>query len=196
MKNFLLSLVVACLCLPLRAQTDQGSMLVGGSAGLDYTVQSANKVFNASLSPQGGYFLVDNFAVGLRMPLGLQSISSISSAVPNSDATNKTRTLTYRVGVGPFVRYYFGKSAIRPFVNGGADYQYSRTRVKDSYPAQVRTEREDSYSIFGGAGMAYFISQFVGLETQLGYTYFRSDKLNKYSRLGLTVGLQIYIPRK
>ena len=44
--------------------------------------------------------------------------------------------------------------------------------------------------------MAYFISQFVGLETQLSYTYFRSDELNKYSRLGLTVGLQIYIPQK
>jgi len=194
MKNFILPLVMACLCLPLRAQTDQGSMLVGGSASLDYTVQSNNKVFNASLSPQGGYFVIDNFAVGLRMPLGLQSISSKAAASSGSEI--ESNTLTYRVGIGPFVRYYFGKSAIRPFVNGGADYQYSRTREKDSFSEQRRVQRQDSYSVFGGAGMAYFISQFVGLETQLSYTYFRSDELNKYSRLGLTVGLQIYIPGK
>jgi outer membrane protein W len=169
-------------------------MLVGGSAGLDYTVRSDDKVFNASLSPQGGYFMVDNFAIGVRMPLGLQS--SISRASPSPDSEIETHTLTYRVGIGPFVRYYFGKSAIRPFVNGGADYQYARTRKKVNSSEEPRIERQDSYSIFGGAGMAYFISQFVGLETQLGYTYFRSGELNKYSSLGLTVGLQIYIPQK
>ncbi len=194
MKNTLLPLVLFCLCLSLHAQTDQGSMLVGGSAGLDYTVQSNNKVFNASLSPQGGYFVVDNFAVGLRIPLGLQSISSKAAASSGSEI--ESNTLTYRVGIGPFARYYFGKSAIRPFVNAGADYQFSRTREKDSFSEQRRVQREDSYSIFGGAGMAYFLSTFVGLETQLGYTYFRSGELNRYSRLGLTVGLQIYIPQK
>ena len=185
---------MACLCLPLRAQTDQGSMLVGGSAGLDYTVQSGNRAFNASLSPQGGYFVIDNFAMGLRVPLGLQSSTSRTANPSGGDV--ESNTLTYRAGIGPFLRYYFGKSAIRPFVNGGADYQYSRTREKDDFSERNRIQRQDSYSIFGGAGMAYFISQFVGLETQLGYTYFRSTELNKYSRLGLTVGLQIYIPQK
>ncbi len=194
MKNIFLPLVLACLCLSLHAQTDQGSMLVGGSAGLDYTVQSDDKVFNASLSPQGGYFVIDNFAVGLRIPMGLQNSTSRSSPSPDSEI--ETRTLTYRVGIGPFVRYYFGKSAIRPFINGGADYQYSRTREKDNASTGVIIQRQDSYSIFGGVGMAYFISQFVGLESQLGYTYFRSDQLNKYSSLGLTVGLQIYIPQR
>jgi outer membrane protein W len=94
------------------------------------------------------------------------------------------------------VRYYFGKSAIRPFINAGTDYQFSRTRIAVNGSEQARIRVEDSYSISGGAGMAYFISQFVGLESQLGYTYFRSDELNKYSRLGLSVGLQIYIPGK
>lgn len=194
MKNIFLPLVFACLCLSLHAQTDQGSMLVGGSAGLDYTVRSDDKAFNASLSPQGGYFVIDNFAVGLRIPMGLQNSTSRSSPSPDSEI--ETRTLTYRVGIGPFARYYFGKSAIRPFINGGADYQYSRTREKDNASERVLIQRQDSYSIFGGVGMAYFISQFVGLESQLGYTYFRSDQLNKYSSLGLTVGLQIYIPQR
>lgn len=193
-KNVFLLLVLFASLLPAFAQTDEGSWLVGGSAGLDYTVQSGSRAFNASLSPQGGYFVVDNFAVGVRLPLGLQSTFNETTSSLGSDIEN--RTLTYRAGIGPFVRYYFGKSAIRPFVNAGADYQYSRTREKVNFSDEPYISNENSYSLFGGAGMAYFISQFVGLETQLTYTYFRSDQLNKYSRLGLNVGLQIYIPQK
>ncbi len=194
-KTLLLLPVFLPMLCPVLAQTDQGSWLMGGSAGLDYTVQSSSRIFNVSLSPQTGYFVADNFAVGLRLPLGLQS--NFTRNMGTGGVRTENRMLTYRVGIGPFVRYYFGKSAIRPFVNAGTDYQFSRTRVKENYSdgsKEIRLSREDSYSLFGGVGMAYFISQFVGLESQLGYTYFRSDELNKYSRLGLSVGLQIYIP--
>lgn len=193
-KNLLLLPVFLLMLMPALAQTDQGSWLMGGSAGLDYTVQASSKIFNASLSPQTGYFLADNFAVGLRLPMGLQN--NITQNISAGGVESENRTLTYRAGIGPFVRYYFGKSAIRPFVNAGTDYQFARTRIAVNGSEQVRISTEDSYSVFGGVGMAYFISQFVGLESQLGYTYFRSSELNKYSRLGLSVGLQIYIPRK
>jgi outer membrane protein W len=193
-KTLLLLTVFLLMFFPVLAQTDKGSWLMGGSAGLDYTVQTSGRTLNASLSPQTGYFLADNFALGLRLPLGLQS--NYTETLSADGIQTENRTLTYRAGIGPFVRYYFGKSAIRPFINAGTDYQFSRTRIAVNGSEQARIRVEDSYSISGGAGMAYFISQFVGLESQLGYTYFRSDELNKYSRLGLSVGLQIYIPGK
>jgi outer membrane protein W len=193
-KTLLLLTVLLLMFFPVLAQTDKGSWLMGGSAGLDYTVQTSGRTLNASLSPQTGYFLADNFALGLRLPLGLQS--NYTETLSADGIQTENRTLTYRAGIGPFVRYYFGKSAIRPFINAGTDYQFSRTRIAVNGSEQARIRVEDSYSISGGAGMAYFISQFVGLESQLGYTYFRSDELNKYSRLGLSVGLQIYIPGK
>lgn len=190
MKNILLILMAFVLLLPAYAQTDKGSWLVGSSAALDYRVQASSRTLNTALAPQAGYFILDNLAVGVRLPLGLLHNRTETTTLAGVETLTKTQT--YTVGLGPFVRYYFGKSAIRPFINVGGDYRYSRTTEKNNEDETARGE--NSYSVFGGAGMVFFLRN-IGLETQLGYTYFRSGQLNKYSSLGLNVGLQIYIPQ-
>ncbi len=191
MKNSILAVFLLLIIHTATAQTDRTSWLVGGNAGLDFTDQANSNSLNISLSPQAGYFVFDNLAVGMTLPFSL-IIDKAEVTVDGQITSSKKRTNT--VGLGPFVRYYFGQSAIRPFVEAGANYRITSAKTKTA--AIETSSNESSYSLSGSAGLAYFISSNVGLETKLGYTYFRGDNLNKYSTLGLTVGFQVYLPGK
>ncbi len=88
----------------LSAQTESGTYLLGGNAQFLAT----GDVTVLSLSPNVGYFVADNWALGLRAAL---------VAVEESSSWN----------IGPFTRYYFGKKANGKFFGqlagniGGSD---------------------------------------------------------------------------
>ena len=110
MKNLLkLSLcLVAFLSLSdsLSAQTvGQGAWMVGGSAGfrsINYK-DSDLSVTQIDLSPNLGYFIADDLAIGVNFRL-------------TSTSTDGNSTTDF--GLGPFVRYYFASAL---FAQLGAD---------------------------------------------------------------------------
>jgi len=99
MKNlvkFTLSLVAfLCLSQTISAQAvNQGAWMVGGSAGFQsqkYKDADESTTY-INLSPNLGYFIADDLAIGLA--LNLSSISSDGESVTD-------------FGLGPFVRFYF-----------------------------------------------------------------------------------------
>src|SRR3989337_2214932 len=93
-----LSVLMAFLVFTLAAsaQTEKGSWLVGGNV----EVNTAEDDTQIDFSPNAGYFLLDNLAVGARVGLNYRK-----------QETTKTTSL----GFGPFARYYFGTTNIRPF---------------------------------------------------------------------------------
>ena len=85
-----------------NAQITKGNWMVGGTGNLtNYksTFQSGNseiiqKGYGLTISPNLGYFIIDNFAIGTKL------IFSYSN--PSGDNNN-----SYGYGISPFLKFYF-----------------------------------------------------------------------------------------
>lgn len=75
------------------AQTAKSTWLLGGSAGFNSSKQGDFKWTQFNLSPNAGYFFMNNLAAGL-------SLDFSSYKEENTDAQTM-------FSVGPFIRYYF-----------------------------------------------------------------------------------------
>ncbi|PWS31326.1 outer membrane beta-barrel protein [Pedobacter paludis] len=173
MKKVLLSLLmVVGIGFVANAQTEKGSWMVGAqAANINYNTTS--EVFSFSLSPQAGYFVKDNLAIGGKLSLDIVSASG-------STATSW--------GIGPFVRGYFGGTEKAKFFAegnvglGGISYSGASSTA---------------YNLGATVGYAYFITKNVGLETGLGYGYSNSTSGGMSSSdLGLNLGFQIYLGKR
>ena len=169
MKKLLLSLtLVAGLGLAANAQTEKGGYIVGAqAASINYNTTS--EVFSLNLSPQVGYFVKDNLAVGASAGLGIVSASGTS---------------TTSWSIGPFARAYFGGTETSKF--------FAQGNVGIG-----GVSGDTAYNLGAGLGYTYFITKNVGLETGLGYNY--TDATGggaSSSNLGLNLGFQIYLGKK
>jgi hypothetical protein len=97
---------------PAFSQINKGQWLVGGSASLDFSKQGDNddsKVTSVTVSPDAGYFFLNNFAGGARV--------SFQSVKVKSDEDASTKFLFV-----PFVRYYFLPAAQKVKLFADASY--------------------------------------------------------------------------
>jgi outer membrane protein len=163
-KFFLISVLFVCSSSLLQGQAERGKFLLGGSSSLSIKVMKdkymygeesheGGKETDIAFSPRGGYFLTDGLAAGFLIPLNINSY--------NYNSSNLTRTA---LAIAPFARYYFGKTVIRPFLQGSAGSGYL-------------TYRDDSGKESGtmflweiDAGMAVFIRDNIALELEVGYS--------------------------
>lgn len=155
------------------SQIQKGSFLVGGTA----TYTDYSKFFNATrreieVAPNVGYFLFDQFALGLR-----PGMTIINSEYDSGDQT------TYFLS--PYLRYYF-LSPDRPF----------NIMVQTDYQSQFnRTFKSNGFGVSGG--LIIFLSQNIALECSLGYATQKSHSENNQTvtvkSFKSSIGLQIHI---
>ena len=93
------------------AQTDKGRLIAGGSVNISESVQGTTTTFNLALQPTFGAFVINNLAIG-----GTYSFSVGSSRTFNATTDVHSTTTTINTLVGPLVKYYFGKKAMKPFI--------------------------------------------------------------------------------
>ena len=173
MKKLLLSLtLVAGLGFASKAQTEKGNWMVGAqAANINYNTTA--EIFSLTLSPQAGYFVSDNFAVGAKLGLGIVSASGSTVTV---------------YSIGPFARGYFGGTEKSKFF---AEGNVGLGGVSASGVSNT------AYNLGATLGYTYFITKNVGLETGLGYGYSNSTNGGMGSSdLGLNLGFQIYLGKK
>lgn len=107
LKTFLFGLLITTgMSNAITAQTiDQGTWMIGGSAGFSSTkIKNVDDATTSlDLSPKLGLFIIDDLAVGL----GLSFHSTSSGGTSNSS-----------FGLGPFARYYITDPI---FVQAGVD---------------------------------------------------------------------------
>lgn len=162
------------------AQTEKGSLLLGGNVGMNFSSQPNNKHFSASVSPRVGVFVVNRLALGATVPMGY-----------TSSGINSSRY--FNIGIGPFVRYYMGAGKAVPFLEAKGGWNHSRYR----YEAPIGIERKETqnYGYGGlGLGLAYFLTPSVGLESLLSYDIYRQNSFTNRN-LNLNIGFQIYFSR-
>lgn len=168
----------------VMAQTEEGNIMVGAQLlNVTGTFQSGSSTFDMGISPQVGFFLSDNFALGAAVLANLRTASHYTD---------------FSYAVGPFARYYFNHFK-------GEDLQFSKRSsffVEGDVFVQGENIKTNGNSVntnglgIGiGPGIAYFITPSIGLEALLKYNpvigFGNSTTVNKVS---LNLGLQAYLP--
>ncbi|MEJ0033620.1 MAG: outer membrane beta-barrel protein [Bacteroidota bacterium] len=199
MKRIVTVLAFALICSGAYAQFNQGRWLAGGSVGLstntnkfettNSTTTNSNSV-NFSISPDVGYFVIDNLAVGAALDLSASSTKNKGTGGGKSSSSSVT--------LAPFVRYYYQNYFAQLQVGFGSG---SSKYTPDNSTTAIKTKD----GLFGwglAAGYAYFLNDYVAIEPMVGYASNSSkdkdtDNKNINGGLFIKAGFQIYLgPRK
>lgn len=183
-----------------QAQTESGKLLISstvnyshynnesssnGSAVYPGYMDAKYRGYSFNLSPQAGFFIADNLAIGFDFGVGTSSQKDTRTEYSstyntflyyNAKVTNKT------VNVGPFVRYYkmLGeKAGLYSQLSGG----YQRQIGKQNSEYTGDTNRNDTYETktTGGyasliPGFVYFPSKKFGIDLAMGGFNFNRTK--------------------
>jgi hypothetical protein len=166
MKRIILALLLSGIFISTKAQTEIGDWLVGGR--IDINAVDQNTLL--SFSPSAGIFFAHNFAAG-----GQLMLSYLKSGGAKTTA----------FGIGPFVRYYFTNSNVKPLLQASIGYQTQKVTVSG-------ISGTNSYaSFFLGGGVAVFINENVSLEPIMGYT--NNDGTGGFN---FGMGFQVYLSKR
>ncbi len=160
-----------------NAQIQKGNWMVGAQVA---DVKFTNG-FILSLTPQLGYFIQDNWAVGGEIGLNI------------ADQTNGGTTTD--IGVGAYTRYYLnpGEQGINSLQNHGRFFGQANVGYKGINQSAGATTNGLGLGV--GAGYSYFITRNVGLE---GIVKFEGvvggGNQNFNGNLKLGIGFQIFLP--
>ena len=156
------------LSVSLKAQTEKGTLLIGGASDLNLVFQSLESRMDSDfddltstsvvLVPQIGYFIIDDLALGARFVLGYNSYE-----IDNGD---KRRITSF--SFSPFVRYFFGEKNIKPYVNGEIGVGV-RNQINDSQ--YFPDSSTDIFTYRLGGGLAIFLNDKVAFDIGAGYKY-------------------------
>jgi len=205
-KTCLLIQVIGFLLFhPAAAQFEQGTVMTSvmstiglgdfgtGPMGLGFTIQKNKyndgdidqnyKSFGFNLLPRGGYFVMDNLAVGADLLISFASQTSSDSDYKETEST---------LAIGPFARYYFPLEKFYPFVEGNIGIG----RWKEKWSNGTDGEEKESLLIYGfGLGAAKSLGENVMIDALLGYgsRSWKDEDDVKYifGTFGLRIGLTL-----
>ncbi|WP_018675717.1 outer membrane beta-barrel protein [Riemerella columbina] len=175
MKKLILGAAVfaAGLFSTANAQIQEGNWMVGGHVA-DMNFASGTKI---NIAPSAGYFVKDNWAVGAKVAL------EINSPKGSSD-TQTNWTLT------PFTRYYFGQNEIDGLLNNGRFFGEAAFGFGGDNSNTGNSANGVKYQF--GAGYSYFINRNVALEGMLNFGTITG--VGTKGNVGLNFGFQIFLP--
>lgn len=195
MKLFLTIFLFIFFILEANAQLDKNTWLVGGTGNFysskrDYasfispSTNGYSKELTLTLSPNIGYFVSDNLAIGLRPFFSW----SKGEFYPNDPLYSGGTSNSKRYGIGPFGRYYFLNKE-KPFnILGDLSYQIG---ILD----QGAKGKLSNFSFL--AGPVIYFNTSVGLEFLIGYSTQKEElkTVNKNSSSGfaINIGFQIHL---
>ena len=195
-KYILLTFLIVCCCSAF-SQISKGEWLAGGDASFSYNIntpdsQNDNKITNTTitLSPDIGYFLVDNLVIGARINF------------TNSVHHPKTQGLYYseqQLSLSPFIRFYILNKEKKVNLIADVSYLYGRTRThfppdNNGNAGYTLNYKTAGYTV--AAGPVFFLNPRVALEFTISYTN-TDTKLYSPDYNSITIkggaGLQIYM---
>ena len=194
-----------------QAQFNQGNWLVEGTIGQislsnysDKAEQtgSTNKYerdsFGFRIYPSTGYFISNNFVIGLKVGFNYYSNKDKSF---NSDGfkTYESKNSSSQISIAPFLRFYLpgNKSLNLRFygqVGGGIIPELSSSYESTSYSTdgliigkdkQNSPEKYFQFFLEGLIGLNYFLTKNVALNGALGYTYEKSTETISYTYIDI-----------
>ena len=172
--SFLVFAALLATAFQLSAQTEKGSLLIGGTAGFSTSKIDETNLTAIYLNPLAGYFVIDQLAVG----------ANVTVLATKFDDLNSTQ-----FGVGPFARYYFNGSGAGRFF-GQAGFNWSSSKTGD-------LEAVSTTGFDAGVGLDYFLNDHVAIETFIGYDFSKDEGASEgVGTFGLQIGIAAFISGK
>ena len=185
-----IGILILGLSAPANAQTEKGNLIIGGSADISESIQNTSSNFNFSIAPSFGAFVINNLGIG-----GVYSLSVGSSRVLNSNESHTTTT-TFNTQVGPFVKFYFGKKQMKPFVTGNAGYTVFTQIRSVSTSTSSSLTNYDGFVMGASAGIAYFLNPHLSLQSALYINTSGYQTQIPTTRFGFSLGLYAFLDKK
>ena len=192
MKKLIISFgFIFVLFLSVSGQTDQASVMVGGSLGVSFHKAYSSSQYKdlsyraISIQPIVGYFLLDNFAFGLS-----PSYTSTTTTVSQTDYTSEDYS------VCPFARFYVGNSTTKFFAH--AEYGFLRQKFSsnsntgNSWGSSNGSETQEGTILSVGAGIAGFLTENVALEGKVMYINQQIEDKSNPKGVFFSLGFQIH----
>ncbi len=182
MKFFVLLNILTIMAFTSNAQTNKGTLLMGGDINLSSTRTKIRDTITtestSEITLKGflGYFPVDRFVIGINpsMDYSINKKVSVNAII---------------FGIGPFFRYYFLNPEKRYNLFAGAGYTFRRIS------GGVRVTRYNEYSISGG--MVFYFNTAVGLAFTTDYSIIKVEGAGgKMKNLIFDIGFQFYLEKK
>ncbi len=179
-KSFLTTVALFTTIAVSNAQTEKGKFLIGGQLNLTGTnssnssTNSTSNTLGFQISPNAGYFVANNFAIGIRANFGTIINNNNQPAGFNSIYRNNNNSLNY--GIGLFSRYYVKVvNNFSFFIDGHLFYNHTfqKTESRDGngygYNYSYHT---NTAGVNIAPGFVYFVTPKLGIETTLGRLYY------------------------
>jgi len=179
MKKTILVLLTMFAITASYSQTEQGKMFTGGQISFlgnsETQFDSLYKYrYNSNgiiITPQFGYFLKDNFAIGANILLQYSNIKRTDEK--SNVISNTNKSIKFGYGIGGFVRYYSEiTEKFKFFFNGGIDYQYSKEKQTQTSNLFNRDYETNHLTLYFSPGLVYFITPKLGIQSTFGNLYF------------------------
>jgi len=191
MRYILAACLLATVSL-LPAQTEKGMFVIGGNTNISEAIKGTSNTFSLALQPTFGAFVVNNFALG-----GIYSFSASGARTLNASTDIRTTTTTFNTLVGPFLKYYFGKKAMKPFISTNAGYTvFTQIRSNNVPNSSASLTNYDGFSVSGSAGIAYFLNPHISIESALYITASGYQTQLPTTNFGFSLGLYAFLDKK
>jgi outer membrane protein len=159
------------------AQTvNSGAWQLGGSIGFNSIKADGDDASETyfNLSPNVGYYIMNNLGIGVRLSLLTQSYDGESEST---------------FGFGPWARLYVISGL---YAQAGIDFGPSAFEIFSSL------QEEGGTNLHFGAGYSWFLNNSIAIEPQLEYNIYSGDEdgfIGDYNRLAFTIGIQAFLGR-
>jgi hypothetical protein len=185
MKILKIAIAILLFTITANAQITKGNWIVGGTGNFSsYETKYSNngnevtnKGIGINISPNIGYFFINNLAVGTSISIGYTKPKDSESS--------------FGYGFGPFARYYFLKEDKRINFFAQANYIFGESKLGSN------KSTSNGYGFKGGS--VIFFNRSVGAEITLDYN---SSKLtpsgsesSTYNNLQISLGFQIHLKK-
>lgn len=190
----------------MSAQTEKGTIMMGGNVGYNSNVNKRTNIASGvrtlnirnrafSFDPSIGYFLKDNFVVGVNFNL------SSNKTVYTYDASQSVTEQTYNqknTGAGLFATKYFMLNTTFGFYAGlsagGGNSKDKQTNVSNAGITTTTFDSKGTYmSVQANGGVAYFPTQQISLQAGIGNIgwnkYKSNDNTNKSDNSSFNAGI-------
>lgn len=183
MKNYFLILFL-CFTISAFGQIEkpitQGHVLIGGDFIGVYDKIGTSKTTQIVATPNIGYFIINNLALGAIIPIQYVNVEKSYSYIS--------------MGFGPYLKYYFNTGIFLSVNSSGSILNYK-------YPSSFYSNQSFNtkmVSVSPGIGYAYFLNNNVSLEGGVFYEYYKifgGNSLRNYERnsMRLQVGFHIFL---
>lgn len=191
-KKLLIASIMMLTSVFAYSQIEQGTMYLGGSFNLStstYKIKAGGettdgpKTFSFGLTPIGGYFVSENFMVG--MGLGYTSVKTtlIENGSGQFPTTTKTVETNGMFNIVPMARYYmFPSKRIGFFVQGSFTAGFGKDKLKVTQtmmvPDTTITTTDDAKTsgivVAIRPGLVFLVGDKFAFEAAFGGLYFQT----------------------